>query len=529
MMTKPLILKTMNVKDFIPVVLTLGLLGIFPLQADVKLPAIFGDHMVLQQGIAVPVWGKADAGEKITVTAGDHTGSATADTSGKWRVNLPLFAPNTPALTVTISGKNTIKFKDVLIGDVWVASGQSNMEFAMARYGDFVADAGGYAGGVPNAAKEIDNSADPEMRLFHVVHQTTYEPAEDVVGEWEVCKPESVELFSAVAYYFGKNLRETLHRPIGLIEACYGGTTSQPWTSLSGLQKNPPFQGDLDSLAQIRKANPDVKYIERHTPSVLFNGMIAPLIPYAIKGVIWYQGEDNGGNPLPYRTLFPRLITDWREKWGQGDFPFLWVQIAGWGGNGGPAGNNWPLLREAQAMTLSLPTTGMATAIDIGDTYDIHPIDKASTGARLALVARHVAYGEDVIASGPVYDKMAVEGNAVRVSFTQLGGGLKIGSPPRKPLNEAPTPTTDLLGFVVAGADKKYVQAQAKIDGDTVVVSSPDVPNPVAVRYWWAHSTQANLYSKDSLPALPFRSDDWNDIVSPAFPPAKIDPKAATP
>jgi sialate O-acetylesterase len=514
----------MNSNVFASVILALGFIGSFRLEADVKMPALFGDHMVLQQETKVPVWGKADPGEKVTVTAGDHSGSATTDASGKWRVDLPPFAPGAPPLTVTVSGKSSITFKDVLIGDVWLASGQSNMEFAMARYGDFPADNSGYAGGVPDAKHDIDNSADPEMRLFHVVHHMAFDPADDLVGEWELCKPESVELFSAVAYYFGKNLRENLHRPIGLIESCYGGTTSQPWTSLAGLQKDPPFQDELNNLSNIRKGNPDGKNIERHTPTVLFNGMIAPLIPYAMKGVIWYQGEDNGGNPLPYRTLFPRLITDWREKWGQGDFPFFWVQLAGWGGNGGPAGNNWPLLREAQAMALSLPHTGMATAIDVGDTYDIHPIDKADVGARLALTARHVAYGQDVIDQGPVYDKMAVNGNAIRVSFTQLGGGLKIGSPPRKPLNEAPTPTTDLLGFVIAGADRKFVQAQAKIDGDGVVVSSPEVPNPVAVRYWWAHSTQANLYSNDGLPALPFRSDDWNDVVSPAFPPAKITP-----
>jgi len=321
-------------------------------------------------------------------------------------------------------------------------------------------------------------------------------------------------------------LRTILHRPIGLIGSYFGGTTSQPWTSLSGLQKDPPFQGDLDSLARIRAANPNAKIIERHTPTVLYNGMIAPLIPYAIKGVIWYQGEDNGGNPLPYRKLFPRLITDWREKWGQGDFPFLFVQLAGWGGNGGPAGNNWPLLREAQAMALSLPNTGMATAIDIGDTYDIHPTDKLDVAKRLILVARHLAYGEDLIYSGPAYDRMAVEGNAIRVFFTPADPSLVIGRSPHPAADESPVPTTDLLGFVIAGADRKFVAAQARIDGTTVLVSSPGIPNPVAVRYAWAHSTQANLYGKDNLPALPFRSDDWDNIVSPAFPPARVTPKS---
>jgi sialate O-acetylesterase len=518
----------MSLKPPASLVVAATVAGFSSAPADVKMPAIFGNHMVLQQEMRVPVWGKADPGEKVTVTAGDHTGAATADSSGKWRVDLPPFAPGTAPLTVTVTGKNALTFTDVLIGDVWLASGQSNMEFAMARYGDHVADGSGYAGGVPDARHEIDKSADPQMRLFNVVHQMAYEPADDLVGEWEVCKPESVELFSAVAYYFGKELRANLNRPIGLIESSYGGTTSQPWTSLEGLQKAPPFQDDLNTLANVRKSVPTLGVNDRRTPTVLFNGMIAPLIPYAIKGVIWYQGEDNGGNPLPYRTLFPRLITDWREKWGEGDFPFLWVQLAGWAGNGGPAANFWPMLREAQAMALSLPKTGMATAVDIGDAYDIHPIDKASVAARLALAARKVAYGQDVIDQGPVFDKMTVTGNAARITFTELGGGLKIGSPPRKPLHEAPTPTDKLLGFAIAGADKKFVAADAKIDGDAVIVSSPDVPAPVAVRYWWAHSTQANLYNNAGLPALPFRTDDWNDIVSPAFPPAHVDPPPVT-
>jgi sialate O-acetylesterase len=478
----------------------------------------------LQQEMKVPVWGIAKPGENITVDAGTQTGTAVADASGKWRVDLAPFPPNTPPLTMTVTGNNTLKFDDVLIGDVWLASGQSNMEFALGRAGKHPEDGAGYLGGVPDAANEVAKANDPQMRVFYVAHKLSAVPVDDVVGKWELCTPESVQDFSAVAYFFGRDLRQKYQRPIGLIGAYYGGTPSQAWTSLEGFQIDPPFQSEVEGAQKLRAANPPpvLGIPQRSMPTVLFNGMIAPLIPYAIKGVIWYQGEDNGGNPLPYRTLFPRLITDWREKWRQGDFPFLFVQLAGWGGNGGPAGNNWPLLREAQAMTLSLPKTGMATAVDIGDTYNIHPWDKGDVADRLILVARHVAYGEDLIYSSPVYDKITVEGNTIRVSFTNLGPGLVIGSPPRKPLNEAPTPTTELLGFVIAGVDQKFVQAQAKIDGETVVVSSPQVPSPVAVRYWWAHSTQANLYSQDKLPALPFRSDDWNNVVSPAFPPARV-------
>jgi sialate O-acetylesterase len=497
-----------------------------PLQADVKLPAIFGDHMVLQQEMKVPVWGTADPDEIVTVTAGDHTDTARTDASGKWRVDLAPFPPNTPPLTMTVAGRNKLTFADVLIGDVWLASGQSNMEFAFAHGGNHPEDNAGYLGGVLDAAGETAKANDPQMRLFYVAHKLAFDPMTDVVGKWVLCTPESVADFSGVAYYFGREIRRTFHRPVGLIGSYYGGTGCEAWTSLSGFQKAPAFQNQIDAVQNFRaNANhPPLDIAQRHLPTVLFNGMIAPLIPYAIKGVIWYQGEDNGGDPLPYRTLFPRLITDWRDKWGEGDFPFLFVQLAEWGGNGGPAGNNWPLLREAQAMALALPNTGMATAIDVGDTYTIHPADKLDVGVRLALVARHVAYGQDLIYSGPVYDRMSVEGNSIRVSFTPADPGLNIGRSPHPPADEVPIPTTDLLGFVIAGADQKFVQAQAKIDGTAIVVSSPQVPNPVAVRYDWAHSTQANLYGKDNLPALPFRSDDWNNVVSPAFPPAQVTP-----
>jgi sialate O-acetylesterase len=509
------------------VAIVFALAGILPLQADVKMPAIFGDHMVLQQELKVPIWGAADPGEKVTVTAGDHTGTATADASGKWRVDLAPFAPNTPVLSVTVSGHNTVTFQDVLIGDVWIAGGQSNMEFAFAHGGTHPEDNTGYLGGVLDAANEDAKAIDPQLRIFYVGHKMSVTPVDDVVGKWQLCTPESVADFSGVAYYFGREIRNAFHRPVGLIGSYYGGTGSETWTSLDGFQKNPPFQDQIDWIGKLRAAPPPA--LERHMPSVLFNGMIAPLVPYAIKGVIWYQGEDNGGNPVPYRTLFPRLITDWRDRWGQGDFPFLFVQIAEWAGNGGPAGNNWPMLREAQTMALSLPNTGMATAIDVGDTYNIHPRDKLDVGIRLGLAAKHIAYGQDLVISGPTYSKMAIEGNTIRVSFTPADPGLVIGRSPHPPADEAPIPTTDLLGFVIAGADQKFVQAQAKIDGATVVVSSPQVPNPVAVRYDWAHSTQANLYGKDNLPALPFRSDNWDNVVSPAFPPAQVVPATPTP
>jgi sialate O-acetylesterase len=244
------------------------------------------------------------------------------------------------------------------------------------------------------------------------------------------------------------------------------------------------------------------------TPSCLFNGMIAPMIPYAIKGVIWYQGESNAGGSYEYRTLFSTLITDWRQKWGEGDFPFLFVQLASY------KANFWTVIRECQAKALALPNTGMAVAIDVGDPGPIiHPADKLDVGHRLALVAKHVAYGQDLVYSGPMYDSMKVEGSTIRLSFTQIGGGLIIGSAPWVAADNKPVPTDKLYGFAIAGEDKKWFPADATIDGNTVVVSSPQVPQPVAVRYAWANAPKCNLYNKEGLPAAPFRTDDWNDVL----------------
>jgi sialate O-acetylesterase len=454
-----------------------------------------------------------------------------------------------------------------------VASGQSNMELPIFM--------------LPVAADTEAHAADPQLRLFIVTKKVGLAPVSDVDGKWELCSADSVKNFSAIAYFFGRELRAKLNRPVGLIDSCWGGTPIAAWISLPGLQKAPAFQdqGDhhafvLDYVAhypeklaafaptlkawndqykaaydaRLAQWNADVQKAQGagqppppqptppvpipvppadlsqdfHAPTALFDGMISPLMPYGIRGVIWYQGENNIFDAVEYRTLFPRLITDWREGWGQGDFPFLFVQLAGLAPNGKFSADNtlnanadWPLLREAQAMALTLPNTGMATAIDIGDVGGIHPPDKVDVGLRLALAARHVAYGEDVVDSGPTFDKMTVEGSAVRVSFTHLGGGLVLADAPVTMQGCLPTPTTDLLGFAIAGADQKFVLAQAKIDGATVVVSSPDVPNPVAVRYDWANLTQANLYNKELLPALPFRTDNWDAVISPALPPVQ--------
>jgi len=544
------------------------------LRADVKLPAIFGDHMVLQEGMKLPIWGTADPAEAVTVTLGDQTAKTTADSNGKWRVEFPPIAGGPHPVTVGVTGKNSITLNDVLIGDVWVCSGQSNMEFGM----DMTED----------TKKEISQANLPQLRLFCVPKTTSLTPLDDLQGvksdslqgHWQICSPETLAKdgtwsgFSAVGYFFGREIQKKTVHPVGLIASDWGGTRAQAWTSLSGLQKDPVLQHLVSehdrTVANYPKAKPvyDVQFAAyrsdlaawqtnvapaykatldqwnaavkaaqaAHQPSPpkpepstpmphaphdadggangptnLFNAMISPLIPFGIKGVIWYQGESNAGQPQEYRTLFSRLINDWREKWGEGDFPFLFVELASFKA----PGSNWSLLREAQRAALALPNTGMATAVDIGNPDNIHPSDKKDVGKRLALVARHVAYGEKLVCSGPVFDAMKLNGSSITLTFKDEGGGLIIGKAPWVPPGFQPLPTTDLLGLTIAGGDKKWVAAGARIVGSTVVVSSPQVPDPVAVRYDWANAPQGNLYNQENLPASPFRTDDWVDPTTP--------------
>jgi sialate O-acetylesterase len=496
--------------------------------ADVKLPAIFGTHMVLEEDTLVPVWGTADPREAVTVTLGDQTAKTTADASGHWRVDLKPVKSTTP-LTMTVAGKNTVTFTDILMGDVWLCSGQSNMEFNLRN--------------AHNAATEIPKAA-------------------------------TAGSFSAVGYFFGRELHHTLNRPIGLIGSYWGGTPAQAWTSIQALESDPPFtkyaanyHGTVLHFPENQAKYPalQAEFLEKDkewrdtvgkdfiplakkwqaenaqaqaagqpappkpapptpepqppalpegwagTPSALYNGMIAPLIPYAIKGVIWYQGEANANNGLEYATLFPRMITSWRTQWNEGNFPFLFVQLANFGKpQVNPSEGGWALLREAQLKTLALPDTGMAVIIDIGDFSNIHPKDKEDVSLRLALAAKHFAYGQDIVYSGPIYDAMQVEGNTIRLSFSNTGTGLKLSTAP-----------TELTGFAIAGSDAKWTWAQAKIEGKDVVVSSAEVPAPVAVRYGWANDPRCNLYNNEGLPASPFRTDNWIDApAQPASVPA---------
>ncbi|HQP98272.1 MAG TPA: sialate O-acetylesterase [bacterium] len=491
--------------------------------ADVKLPSVIGNDMVLQQGKPLPIWGWADPGEQVTVQFAKQKKSATTDSDGHWRVDLKAVKAGGPH-TMTISGKNTVTLDNILIGEVWVCSGQSNMQMSV--------------GGSDNAKQEIAQANYPNIRLFTAERTIADAPQCDVKGSWVECSPATVADFSAAGYFFGRNLQKDLNLPIGLINSSWGGTLAEAWTSDSTLKADPDyseilkrgtdlietFKKDFDKYEmdyadwkeQLKNtlaegsplpdmpAAPRSPYRNPNRPSVLYNGMLAPLIPFAVQGAIWYQGESNAARAYQYRTLFSDMIQDWRKNWELEDLSFFFVQLANFDQTYAPA-TSWAELREAQNMALSLPKTGMAVIIDIGNPKDIHPKNKQEVGRRLALAAEGVTYGQDVVYSGPMYKSMVTEAGKIRVSFDHLGGGLICGD------------AGDLKGFTIAGADKQFVPAQAKIDGDTVVVWADAVANPVAVRYGWADNPDyCNLYNKAGLPSSPFRTDDWPCVTADA-------------
>ncbi len=494
------------------------------LAADVKLPAVISNNMVLQQALDAPVWGWADPGEKVTVAIGGQSKTATAGADGKWMVRLDQMKTDGP-LTLTISGKNTITIENVLVGEVWVCSGQSNMQFALAS--------------ANNAEKEIASADYPNIRLFTVPRKGTQEPQYDCQGEWVECSPKTVASFSAVGYLFGRDLYQKLNTPVGLIHTSWGGSSCEAWVRRAVLEADPRYGSLLAGWKQrvaafdpdkvkanyekrlanwktaVQKAKAEGKPAPRrprapadpragqHRPANLYNGMILPVLHYGIRGAIWYQGESNAGRAYQYRYLFPAMITNWRHDWGEGDFPFYFVQLANFhAAQPQPGESTWAELREAQSMTLSLPHTGQAVIIDIGDAGNIHPRNKQDVGKRLALWALAKDYGKPVVYSGPVYKSMKPGAGKIVLAFDHVGGGLvaKDGPP--------------LKGFAVAGADRHFVWADAKIVGDTVVVCSPKVAQPVAVRYAWADNPVCNLYNAEGLPASPFRTDDWPGLTA---------------
>jgi sialate O-acetylesterase len=456
-------------------------------RADVKPNGLITNGAVLQQGMPVPIWGAAAEGEKVTVTFQEQTVSTTAR-DGKWLVRLKPLRAGGP-FTMTIAGANVIELSEILVGEVWIASGQSNMAWPVDRSAD--ADA------------VMAASSDPMLHLFSVPYADAAAPASDVNGAWQQAGPDTIAGFSAVAYCFGRDLRQALNVPVGIINSCVGGTAAQQWTRRSFLASD----------ARLRDAI---------TPNTggLYNGMIAPLIPYAIRGAIWYQGESNAGAAYQYRTLFPGMIRNWRQDWREGDFPFVFVQLAPFMRiNPYPEESQWAELREAQLLTSRrVPRTAMAVITDVGDEQDIHPQQKAPVGARLALAALHVAYGKPVAHTGPVYRSMRIKGRYATLTFDHVGEGL---------VARGGEPT----GFTVAGADRKFYNARARIvSRNQVMVWSASVAHPVAVRFGWANYPVVNLFgteravhglgpelnrAEESLPASPFRTDDFPILTGP--------------
>ena len=639
-------------------------------RAEVRLPSIIGDNMVLQRGVKVRIWGKANAGERITVTFDRKSVNTVADAQGRWQVWLGPLKAGGPS-ELTIKGDNVLTIKNVLVGEVWICSGQSNMEWALVNTVD--------------GAEAVAQANYPEIRLFTVEHNTATSALEDVQGRWVVTTPEDAGSFSAVGYFFGREIYQQVKVPIGLINTSWGGTPAEAWTALEALRSSPELKPILDRYESSLNAGPQTKqayeralaeweeknlYLDsenkgeaqgyadpatstvdwskmdlpkqfetagllidgvvwfrkvvdvpatwagrdlvlnltaiddydityfngkkigstgretpnsymvprkyvvpgslvrsgqnviavrvfdrageggfgrggemslrgaggeeislrgdwsykvelalepkrpdwgsrpepvgasnQNSPGVLYNAMLAPLVPFSIRGAIWYQGESNAGRAYQYRTLFPTMIRNWRSVWGY-DFPFYFVQLPNWRARQDqPGESDWAELREAQAMTLREPRTGMAITIDVGDGDDLHPRNKLDVGRRLATLALANVYGKEIIPSGPLFDRFKVEGNKVRISF-KYGQGLKTsdGGP--------------VKGFAIAGADRRFVWAEARIEGDTVVVSTPGIQKPVAVRYGWADNPLVNLYNKAGLPASPFRTDDWPGLTT---------------
>jgi sialate O-acetylesterase len=448
-------------------------------RANVTVPGIFGSHMVLQRGMKVPVWGKADAGEAVTVKVAGQSQSTTAGADGKWRVTLDPLDSATP-VEMTVTGKNALIFTDVLVGEVWLCSGQSNMSFPLHS--------------ASNGADAVAKANRPTMRLFTVGRTTPDRPQDDVAGgEWRVCTPESARDFAAVGYFFGLELQQKLNTPVGLINASWGGTRAEAWMPRPTFDAlHLPYEPQWTEQWLHPKPKPNTTKQEpprpHEAPATLYNGMIAPIAGYAMRGVIWYQGETNTAYPDQYRDVLTALIKSWRDAWGEGDFPFLVVQLANLKNT-----RFWPTLRAAQAQVArEVPNVGLAVTIDIGNPNNIHPTDKQTVGHRLAVAAEKIAYGQDVPYSGPVFKSMQTRGGDAVLTFDHADGGLVAKG--------------DLQGFEVAGADGKFVPARAQNKDNNVIVHADGVASPAAVRYGWANDPTCTLYNGAGLPAVPFET-----------------------
>lgn len=485
------------------------------LPGDLFVPSIFGDHMVLQKGVPLPVWGSARPGVPVEVRLGAQSITTRANPEGDWKVELPAVSEAGPhELRISSSGISKV-CRDVLVGEVWLCSGQSNMDFTLAS------TAKRSFSGVADWKNEVAAASQPRIRMFTVEWTMREMPQRDVDGKWMVCSPETAGDFSAVAYYFGRRLQKDLNTPVGLVTCAFGASTIEAWIRESTLKQHPQFEHLLKDFSSKRTAFRDApKQFEdygaalakfksgraprhpdpaqdQHNPFVLHNGMIAPIAPYAIRGAIWYQGESNLNTRKLYPDLQKALIDDWRSLWNQPDMPFYYVQLAAYkAASTDPApGGQIAEMREAQSASLSIPHTGMAVTIDIGDAKDVHPRNKLDVGERLARFALVGTYGRPGVPCGPVFRDVSVEGDKLRVYFDHINGGLV-------------SKTASLGGFAVAGSDKKFVAAQARIDGNSVIISNPEITTPVFIRYAWADNpSTASLFNAEGLPAAPFRTD----------------------
>jgi sialate O-acetylesterase len=492
--------------------LSLGLLCLVSAAAhsEVRLTPVITDHAVLQRDLPIHVWGEASPGEKLTLSFHSQNVSTTATSKGLWDTWLGPEPAGGP-FVLSIHGSSDVKISDLLVGDVWFASGQSNMEMPLSGFGN--------SAHVNDSAKEIAQADLPQVRLLVMEKQASPLPLAQIAATWKVCTPESAKDFSAVGYFFAREIQKHEHVPIGVIDSSWGGTPIDSWISLDTLSADaalmPAFsarahfadeQADLmrtkaaeqraDEAAKAKNqpapSHPWHPDPDSWTPANLFNGMVAPFTPFAIKGFLWYQGEtDSSPDRAPlYAKMMPTLIADWREQWGLGNLPFLIVQISSFGAK--PPGD-WGLVRDSQRRTLSTINTGMAVTLDVGQEDNVHPPDKQTVGMRLALAGRAVAYGEKgLVYSGPLYRQIIRDGGNVEIFFDHADGLTGKGG--------------NLKGFELAGSDGKFVAATAQVQGTTVVVSSAEVADPKQVRYAWQNFSDANLYNGASLPASTFEA-----------------------
>lgn len=504
MLSIPMTVKNKLYTFFISGLCLIGCITGTVIAQNIEPASIFGENMVLQQGIHAPFWGTARPNQELTIHIAGSVQKTKVNSTGKWFTHLPVLKAGGP-FRISISAEgDSVVFNAVYAGEVWLASGQSNMQFTLSE--------------ANHAATEIAEANYPAIRFFTVVHNISSKPLQKVMGQWEVCTPENAKKFSAVAYFFARELYKDKQVPVGIISSSWGATPSEAWTSGESLLTHPDFKDSVIRYRQLQedwemlysnfereteaakkaKSKLPVMPAQKNYPTALYNAMIAPLIPYGIKGVIWYQGENNAVRAMQYRTLFPLLINDWRQLWKRPKLPFVYVQLANFKArNSEPVFfDNWALLREAQLKTLRLPNTAMAVTIDIGDAKTIHPTNKQDVGKRLYLAAKHVAYHESGEYAGPLFAKMTLHDTTIELSFTHTGSGLMSKKEP-------------LSGFAVAGADKIFYWADAVIKGDKVFLHAAQVPKPVAVRYAWSTNPEADLYNKEGLPASPFRTDDW--------------------